>query len=170
MESQEFSSLTIPRLMKELKAARKEGENETSLYLRPIDHDDLLHWEAVLKGPEGSLYEGGRWHLNIEVPPNYPLAPPIIHFTTKIVHPNIDFETGNVCLSLLKEEWSPAGAGGLAGTLKALQWLLSYPNPDSPLNVDIAVLLRNEDIAGWESIIRYWMEEEQWEEGQNPER
>lgn len=69
MESQEFSSLTIPRLMKELKAARKEGENETSLYLRPIDHDDLLHWEAVLKGPEGSLYEGKSTKSTKSTPP-----------------------------------------------------------------------------------------------------
>lgn len=55
----------------------------------------------------------------------------------------------------------------LETTLKAIQWLLSDPNPDSPLNVDIAVLLRNEDIAGWESVTRYWMEEEQWKERQN---
>lgn len=46
------------RLRQELKAAIKEGENETYLYLRTVDSDDLLHWEAVLKGPKESLYEG----------------------------------------------------------------------------------------------------------------
>jgi peroxin-4 len=44
--------------MKELKAYNKEGENETFLYLRPINDEDLLHWEAVLKGPAASPYEG----------------------------------------------------------------------------------------------------------------
>jgi peroxin-4 len=44
--------------MKELKAYNKEGENETFLYLRPVNDEDLLHWEAVLKGPAASPYEG----------------------------------------------------------------------------------------------------------------
>ncbi|KAJ9486066.1 hypothetical protein VN97_g7267 [Penicillium thymicola] len=153
------------RLRQELKAAIKEGENETYLYLRTVDSDDLLHWEAVLKGPKESLYEGGLWHLSIEIPENYPTTPPIIRFTTKIVHPNIDFNTGKICLPLLDDGWRPAVT--LETTLKAIQWLLSDPNPDSPLNVDIAVLLRNEDIAGWESVTRYWMEEEQWKERQD---
>ncbi|CAG8898765.1 unnamed protein product [Penicillium egyptiacum] len=163
------SALTAPsRLFKELKDYNKEGENETFLFLRPVDEDDILHWEAVLKGPVGTPYEGGLWHVNIEVPPNYPIAPPTVYFTTKIVHPNIDFRTGEVCLSLFDAEWSPAG--GLSATLRAIQWLLKDPNPDSPLNVEIAVLLRKGDLAGYESLVRYLTEQERWEEGLNPGR
>ncbi|CAI7616154.1 unnamed protein product [Penicillium glandicola] len=170
MESQ-GSLITAPgRLIKELKIYKKQGENGTFLFLRPVDEDDLLHWEAVLKGPDGSAYEGGLWHLDIAIPPNYPLAPPTILFKTKILHPNIDFHTGKICLSLLDSEWSPAGAGGLAGTLTTIQQLLTDPNPDSPLNVDIAVLLRKGDIAGFESVVQYWTEVERWEEGRNPGR
>ncbi|KAJ5154707.1 Ubiquitin-conjugating enzyme E2 [Penicillium coprophilum] len=166
MEFQSSSIDTTKRLVKELNNYRKQG-NEALLYLRPINDEDLLHWEAVLKGPEGTPYEGGLWHLDIAIPPNYPHAPPKIRFTTKIAHPNVEFQTGKICLSLLDSEWSPAGSGGLSGTLTTIQQLLTDPNPDSPLNPDLAVLLRNGDLVAWESIVRYWTEEERWEEGRN---
>ncbi|KAJ5519973.1 hypothetical protein N7463_000426 [Penicillium fimorum] len=170
MASQSSSITASRRLMTEFKKYKKEGENETFLYLRPVDEDDLLRWEAVLKGPDGSPYEGGLWHLSITVPPKYPNAPPTILFTTKIVHPNIHFETGKICLSLLDEgdHWTPAET--LKTTLASIQWLLKDPNPDSPLNVDVAVLLRQGDIAGFESVVRYMTEEQRWEEGRNAGR
>lgn len=177
------SPISAPkRLRQELKAAIKEGENETYLYLRPVDDDDLLHWEAILKGPAGSPYEGkltkssssvgeqssqsnattgGRWRLSIAIPPEYPLTPPTIHFTTKISHPNINWSTGEICSSL-NNDWKPTV--GLSGILAAIQVLLMCPDPDSPLNPDIAVLVRNGDLAGWESVVRYWTEEERWKE------
>lgn len=168
-------------------------ENETFLFLRPVNDEDLLHWEAVLKGPAGSAYEGkatkstkakipscgyvsqsnvttgGLWHLSIEIPPKYPFAPPTIIFTNKILHPNIDFNEGKICLSVLtSEHWTPAG--NLETTLRAIQQLLTDPNPDSPLNVEISVLLRKGDIAGYESLVRYLTEEQRWEEPRNPRR
>ena len=48
----------IGRLGRELETYQEEGENEIFLYLRPVDEADLLHWEAVLKGPVGTPYEG----------------------------------------------------------------------------------------------------------------
>ncbi|KAJ5426205.1 ubiquitin conjugating enzyme [Penicillium sp. CMV-2018d] len=162
------SPISAPkRLRQELKAAIKEGENETYLYLRPVDDDDLLHWEAILKGPAGSPYEGGRWRLSIAIPPEYPLTPPTIHFTTKISHPNINWSTGEICSSL-NNDWKPTV--GLSGILAAIQVLLMCPDPDSPLNPDIAVLVRNGDLAGWESVVRYWTEEERWTEVPNAVR
>ncbi|KAF7516403.1 hypothetical protein PCG10_002164 [Penicillium crustosum] len=155
----------MSRLRAELKASIKEPENETYLYLRPVDGDDILLWEAVLKGPDDTPYEGGLWHLNIAIPPEYPLKPPTIHFTTKIIHPNIDFENGKLCFSLLDEEWSAVMT--LQTTLKSIQWLLRYPNPDSPLNVEISVLLRKGDMAGYESVVRYLTEEMRLEDAQN---
>ncbi|KAF4771313.1 hypothetical protein N7455_007863 [Penicillium solitum] len=155
----------ISRLRTELKASIKEPENETYLYLRPVDGDDILLWEAVLKGPDDTPYEGGLWHLSIAIPPQYPNKPPTIHFTTKIIHPNIHFDNGKICFSLLDDDWSAVMT--LQTTLKAIQRLLTYPNPDSPLNVDISVLLRNGDMAGYESVVRYLTEEMRLEEAQN---
>ncbi|CDM31758.1 hypothetical protein DTO013E5_1983 [Penicillium roqueforti] len=162
MQSQASPFMAAKRLSKELETYQEEGENEIFLYLRPVDEADLLLWEAVLKGPVGTPYEGGLWHLTIEVPPTYPNAPPTVQFTTKIVHPNIKFDTGKVCLSLLDDDWSPLG--GLAAVVKAVQLLLTEPNPDSPMNVEISILLRDGDVAGYESVVRYLTEEQRWVE------
>lgn len=109
---------------------------------------------------------GGLWHLRIAIPSNYPLAPPTIHFTTRISHPNISFTTGEICLTLLTtEHWSPVYT--LSSTLTAIQQLLTDPQPDSPLNVDVAALLRDGDIVAWESVVRYWTSEERWTGGGN---
>ncbi|KAJ5923808.1 Ubiquitin-conjugating enzyme E2 pex4 [Penicillium verhagenii] len=155
------SSQTTQRLLRELKDYVK-SPNEALLHLGPIDEEDLLRWEAVLKGVNGSPYAGGLWHLRIAIPHNYPLAPPTINFTTRISHPNISFTTGEICLTLLtSEHWSPVYT--LSSTLTAIQQLLTDPQPDSPLNVDVAALLRDGDLPAWESVVRYWTSEERWQ-------
>ncbi|GAM39962.1 ubiquitin conjugating enzyme [Talaromyces pinophilus] len=155
------SRSTTTRLLKELQDYTS-NPNEALLHLGPINDEDLLHWEAVLKGVNGTPYEGGLWQLHIEIPTNYPLSPPTIRFKTRISHPNISFTTGEICLTLLTtEHWSPVYT--LSTTLSAIHQLLTDPRPDSPLNVDVAALLRDGDVAGWESIVRYWTEEERWQ-------
>ena len=63
-------------------------------------------FQCVLKGPDGSPYDGGVFVLSIDVPVDYPIRPPKLSFDTPIWHPNVHFETGNVHLSLLSSEWS----------------------------------------------------------------
>ncbi|KAF3387266.1 Ubiquitin-conjugating enzyme E2 pex4 [Penicillium rolfsii] len=186
------STNTTQRLLRELKDYAK-SPNEALLHLGPVNDEDILRWEAVLKGVNGTPYEGmrcgnqvtqlshpnqptstgplthisqfspgGLWHLRIAIPSNYPLAPPTIHFTTRISHPNISFATGEICLTLLTtEHWSPVYT--LSSTLTAIHQLLTDPQPDSPLNVDVAALLREGDIPAWESVVRYWTGEERWQ-------
>lgn len=50
----------------------------------------------------------------------------------------------------------------LSTTLTAIHQLLTDARPDSPLNPDVAALLRDGDVPGWESIVRFWTEEERW--------
>lgn len=45
-----------------------------------------------MRGVEGTAYEGGRWLLDIKIPDNYPNAPPVVRFVTRICHPNVAFE------------------------------------------------------------------------------
>lgn len=51
------SSSTTQRLLRELKDY-STTPNEALLHLGPVDDEDLLKWEAVLKGVDGSPYEG----------------------------------------------------------------------------------------------------------------
>jgi hypothetical protein len=53
------STNTTQRLLRELKDYAK-SPNEALLHLGPVDDEDLLRWEAVLKGVNGTPYEGMR--------------------------------------------------------------------------------------------------------------
>ncbi|KAF1827529.1 UBC-like protein [Dissoconium aciculare CBS 342.82] len=98
---------------------------------------------------------GGRWDISISIPDAYPNAPPEVRFKTPICHPNVNFKTGEVCLDLLKTSWTPAY--GVVSTLEAVQQLLSAGGePDSPLNIDIAKLLRSGDLIGAEALVRFY--------------
>jgi peroxin-4 len=104
----------------------------------------------------------GRWLLRISIPPTYPLQPPQISFATPIVHANVDLHTGEICLDLLKKEgWTPAYS--VLECVRAIRMLLSTPGVDSPLNVDIAALLRDGDVLGARRLVELWVEEERFE-------
>lgn len=38
--------------------------------------DNLFEWVASIKGPEGTVYEGGKFILEIKFSPDYPFKPP----------------------------------------------------------------------------------------------
>ncbi|KAG8626490.1 hypothetical protein KVT40_005435 [Elsinoe batatas] len=144
---------TSKRLIHEIQSYGQEP-SEALIDLGPIHDDDLFHWSAVMRGVEGTAYEDGLWKLDIQIPENYPLAPPKVKFVTPICHPNVHFKTGEICLDLLKTSWSPAYT--IASTMNAIQQLLTSAEPDSPLNVDIAQLFRQGDEVGSQSLIRFY--------------
>ena len=95
-----------------------------------------------LEGPKDSLYYGKKWKIIIEFNNEYPYKSPSIGFITKIYHPNIDFESGSICLDVLNQEWTPIyNLVTIFDTL--LPQLLLYPNPDDPLNTEAAKLMIN---------------------------
>jgi peroxin-4 len=96
----------------------------------------------------------GRWLLTIQLPTNYPLAPPEIHFVTPVIHANIALDTGEICLDLLKSAWTPAYT--VLECVRAVRMLLAYPETDSPLNVDVAALLRSGDVLGTKALVECW--------------
>ncbi|KOS18681.1 Ubiquitin-conjugating enzyme E2 pex4 [Escovopsis weberi] len=144
------------RLIKELGTWRKEAPEEKGIErLGPASEDDLFLWEAVINGRGvGCGYDSGRWLVSIQIPPEYPIRPPKMRFVTPIVHPNIALQTGEICLDLLKEAWTPAYS--VLECVRAVRMLLSCPETDSPLNVDVAALLRGGDVLGTRKLVEYW--------------
>ncbi|KAK5137090.1 hypothetical protein LTR08_001099 [Meristemomyces frigidus] len=142
------------RLIKELDQYSKEPSPAVTR-LELINDDDLTRLTASLRGPDGTAYEGGLWTLSISIPYSYPNTPPDVRFLTPICHANISFTTGEICLDLLKASWTPAYT--VVSTLEAVHQLLNAGGePDSPLNMDIAKLLRDGDLVGAESLVRFY--------------
>ncbi|KAJ2476215.1 E2 ubiquitin-protein ligase peroxin 4 [Coemansia sp. RSA 2131] len=138
------------RLLKELSDTRK-GLGDELVALAPASDDNLLQWTAVLRGPRDTPYHGGLFRLRIDIPEQYPIKPPTLTFVTPVCHPNVHFETGEICLDILKTQWSPAWT--LTSTCLAIHVLLASPEPGSPLNCDAANLLRCGDDVGYCSLV-----------------
>ncbi|KXS16752.1 ubiquitin-conjugating enzyme [Gonapodya prolifera JEL478] len=150
-----MSEATLKRLLKELRDSQR-NEAEYVEDLHPVDDDNLFEWIAVVRGPVDTPYDGGRFEISIKVPVSYPLAPPTMNFVTTVCHPNVQFKTGEICLDLLKTAWSPAWT--LQSACSAVAMLLGQPEPDSPLNVDAANILRCGDTRAYRSLVRMYVE------------
>lgn len=132
----------------------KSSDADDDVWLRPSQPDNLLKWTGLIRGPTGTPYEGGVFQLAIRVGTDYPLAPPSISFVTKVFHPNVHFGTGEICLDILKKEWSPAW--GLQAACRAVLALLSDPDADSPLNCDAGNMVRGGDMTAFRTTARMY--------------
>ena len=69
--------------------------------------DQITNWNVHILGPSGSPYEGGTFVVNIDFSDNYPFKCPKVQFVTKIYHPNVKTETGEICAQALQNSWVP---------------------------------------------------------------
>ncbi|KAI0674036.1 ubiquitin-conjugating enzyme/RWD-like protein, partial [Trametes maxima] len=123
---------TLKRIHREIADLKKEDLG--TIKLAPSD-DDLFHWNATIPGPEGSVYEGGVFQVDITLGHDYPFSAPRMAFKTRIYHMNIN-ERGSICIDILKHNWSPALS--LFKVILSLSSLLTDPNPKDPLVPSIA--------------------------------
>ncbi|KAH3663794.1 hypothetical protein OGAPHI_005197 [Ogataea philodendri] len=174
-------SSTEKRLLKEYRAVQKEladadaSIKSTGVVALQPSEESMFKWNAVIKGPDQTPFADTLWRLEIQVPTNYPLEPPGIKFVVlndtklrtskvsgdskicyKMPHPNINFKTGEICLDILQKKWSPAWT--LQSALVAIVVLLANPEPLSPLNIDMANLLKCNDTTAYNQLVRYYTE------------
>ena len=95
------------------------------------ENPDIYHWKVTLMPPQGTLYEGGFYKLEVLFNANYPQSPPKVKFLTKIYHCNIDSSSGEICLNTI-DNWNQSFK--IADVLNHLIVLLINQNPNSPLD------------------------------------
>ena len=69
--------------------------------------DDLTQLNLFLAGPEETPYSNGLWKVSLKLPEDYPKSPPKAYFRTRIWHPNVEENTGSICVDTLKRDWEP---------------------------------------------------------------
>jgi len=132
--------------LKQLKANPPEG------IMVSLQDNNLYCWEATIRGPSESYFEGGEFVAVLNFPKDYPSSPPTVTFKSSIFHPNI-YESGEVCISILhppgkdklgyesaEERWRPVQT--IKSVLQSIQVMLGAPNDKSPANPDAAILFR----------------------------
>ena len=144
-----FSKALLKKQFKDINQASDLG-----LSVGLVDENNFYKWSVVIFGPTDTLYEGGFFKAILTFPEDYPNSPPQMKFTTKMWHPNI-YQDGKVCISILhppgtdkfneqekaEERWRPSL--GAEEILLSVISMLNDPNPDSPANIDAAVMFRN---------------------------
>jgi ubiquitin-conjugating enzyme E2 D/E len=102
-------------------------------------NDDIFHWECQIAGPQDTPYQGGLFLLKLEFPAQYPFKAPKLKFLTKVYHPSVQLETGDVCQDVVGQ-WGPTL--NAKHCLTVIYSMLQTPESDHPLEESIATQLR----------------------------
>ncbi|KAF7548531.1 hypothetical protein G7046_g8639 [Stylonectria norvegica] len=143
----------MARRVKEVERAARESGPQWCTF-KPILEDSLDLFLGTFLGPKDTPYEGGIFHVRINLGEKYPNTAPSTWFLTKVLHPNIDAR-GGICVDLLQEAWQPTYTVGML--LVAVASLLDTPNwedvaPDSPAAAYV------QDKGAFETEAKRWTE------------
>jgi len=144
------------RIITDLQRLREPPEPHLPKYdIRQEKANDLNVIYTEIRGPEGSNYEGGYFVLRFEFTSDYPVSSPSVAFATKIWHPNVDHNSGSVCLNSLNQNWQPTvSVRHILDT--HMPWLLLNGNPDDPLNADAGTQMKAKD-PKYQSMVKQWV-------------
>lgn len=133
------------RINKDIQDINTYG-HENGITIIQIEQNKFI---ASIDGPSDSPYNNRKLHFSI-VLNDYPMKPPIIRAMKKVYHPNIistenlpevERPFGAICMNILKNDWSPVHR--LRLVLLAIKELLANPNPEDPMEAEIAELYVN---------------------------
>lgn len=117
MLTKEHQNFATIRLIRDLRELENESIPTVGVTALPSD-ENLFDWSANIRGPAGTPYEGGVFHIHMTIPPNYPHSPPTLSLKTPITHPNVF--GSKVCLDILEGAKGPGQGWTTAYTLQSI--------------------------------------------------
>lgn len=89
------------RILKDIKEFHDNQIPTVNVSAYPLPNS-LFIWHANILAPKDTIYSGMMVHLELKLPPNYPLSPPEVNLLSgEFTHPNIF--SGNICLDILEQ-------------------------------------------------------------------
>ena len=125
-------TVATKRLQRDLEQLSLSSPTDISANMK---EDNLFEWEASIRGPPGTPYEGGTFILDLIFPANFPYRPPKVIFKTKIYNCNINSD-GRISLNILRNEWNPVMT--IEKVLLSIQSFFTDCDPDDCLVPEIA--------------------------------
>eukprot|EP00536_Pseudo-nitzschia_multiseries_P015169 jgi/Psemu1/298935/fgenesh1_pm.833_\ len=130
--------MSSKRLLKE----RAMLEKQPLEYVDQINlvNEDMFQWDCTILGPTDSPYAGGKFVVRISFPAQYPFKAPTLKFVTKIYHPSVKLDTGDVCADVVGK-WGPTL--NTKHCLTVIYSMMKSPEADHPLEENAAQQLRD---------------------------
>lgn len=129
MSAENLAPQVISRLMGEIRELVKRPPEGVEYVDDGESSVSEIH--ALISGPEGTPFFGGKFRMKLVISEEYPNAPPRGYFLTKIFHPNVA-NNGDICVNTLKKDWNPDVT--IKHILQIIRCLLIVPFPESSLN------------------------------------
>ena len=121
-----------------------------------IVNNNISEWRVDINGPAGTPYEGGHFILSITLPEQYPFKPPEAKFDTKIYHPNVLKDSGEICKDMYQTGWGPVK--NIRWVIELILSFLINPVPEHSVEVDISRQMVEAPEA-FEATARQWVQQ-----------
>ena len=103
---------------------------------------NMFKWNALMRAPKKSPYNGYMFKFEIDFPKDYPNSPPDVYCKTNIYHMNIN-KSGKVCVQSITEDDKWQIRHDISTVLLSIFIIFDKPNPSSPYQSEIAKLYLN---------------------------
>tara|TARA_Y100000741_G_scaffold133577_1_gene100585 strand:- start:1007 stop:1714 length:708 start_codon:yes stop_codon:yes gene_type:complete len=126
-------TLCIKRIIKDINDLEKNNLETHNIFFNTVE-DDIYKLKVLIIGTTDTPYENGFYFFDINIPEDYPFAPPKVKFCTSNnktrFNPNL-YVDGKVCLSLINTWSGPkwTSCNSLTSVLLSLQAIVFIKNP-----------------------------------------
>ncbi|KAA6401904.1 MAG: putative ubiquitin-conjugating enzyme E2 D/E [Streblomastix strix] len=128
-----MNKTTIDRLQKDY--ASLLTKPFPGVEVKVCECDIMKPWEISFDGPQGTPYEGGKFHMIAKIQQDFPFKPPIFSFTHKIYHCNVLPDGSVLSIDKLTEEnWRAYYR--ISDAITFILDQLKQPDPDHSLEIE----------------------------------